>query len=509
MPSSPMATGSCTSALFSPVRNRSNLITLLVTIIVLCLQSLALLKYTDFENERTMRAFAQTVDQATVSLTQQTSLYQNALLGLRALYVGSESVTTEEFVQYVRALATEQTVPGVRAFGFSREIGEQDLAAYVAWVRKTLADFDPIYADFSIYPVESVRSHHIVETIYPQVGNQRSLGYDLMSSPPRQEAIARARRYGFAASSPVNLQQASSSMAVLIIAPVSTTDWRGKRSDQHTVAASFLIKDLVDVAIAPTLRRRFYLQMVDLGADDGEETEPIVLFDDEGASKAVEEAKGTTTLHRSHLFGGRRWDIRFTQRDSEASRIPDAFIFALIAAGALMAATITHLALQRMRRNVRNQVLVSQASDCVFELDANGIVCDVDDSSTRITGLAPDRWNGQHLWSNIAKGDAEAVESVLDVLDLTRLESPHELAVAAKLGEYPEVIEAAARDLAPHMVAFYLKDLAAEFHSYYNAERMLVDDVGLTRARMALSLAVRQVIRNGLAILGVSCPESM
>ena len=99
--------------------------------------------------------------------------------------------------------------------------------------------------------------------------------------------------------------------------------------------------------------------------------------------------------------------------------------------------------------------------------------------------------------------------AAVDEVDLSLLASPHEMAVAAKLGEYPEVIEAAARELAPHMVAFYLKDLAADFHSYYNAERMLVDDVALRNARMALSLAVRQVIRNGLAILGVSCPESM
>ena len=106
-------------------------------------------------------------------------------------------------------------------------------------------------------------------------------------------------------------------------------------------------------------------------------------------------------------------------------------------------------------------------------------------------------------------GDADLAESVLDDIDLTRLESPHEFAIAAKLGEYPEVIEAAARELAPHMIAFYLKDLAAEFHSYYNAERMLVDDVALKNARMALSIAVRQVIRNGLAILGVGCPETM
>ena len=89
------------------------------------------------------------------------------------------------------------------------------------------------------------------------------------------------------------------------------------------------------------------------------------------------------------------------------------------------------------------------------------------------------------------------------------LESPHELALAAKLNEFPEVIESAAKELAPHLIAFYLKDLAAEFHSYYNAERMLVDDVLLKNARIALSVDVRQVIRNGLAILGVCCPQSM
>ena len=59
------------------------------------------------------------------------------------------------------------------------------------------------------------------------------------------------------------------------------------------------------------------------------------------------------------------------------------------------------------------------------------------------------------------------------------------------------------------MIAFYLKDLSAVFHSYYNAERMLVDDAALRDARIALAAAVRQVIRNGLAILGVSCPQSM
>jgi arginyl-tRNA synthetase len=102
-------------------------------------------------------------------------------------------------------------------------------------------------------------------------------------------------------------------------------------------------------------------------------------------------------------------------------------------------------------------------------------------------------------------GDAEALAKA----DLSRLDGPHELAVAAKLGEFPEAVETAAKDLAPHLIAFYLKELAAAFHSYYNAERLLVDDAATRDARIALAAAVRQVIRNGMAIIGVGCPQSM
>ena len=71
------------------------------------------------------------------------------------------------------------------------------------------------------------------------------------------------------------------------------------------------------------------------------------------------------------------------------------------------------------------------------------------------------------------------------------------------------MIEGAARELAPHLIAFYLKDLAGEFHGWYNAERMLVDDVALKDARVALAGAGRAVIRNGRAVLGVSGPGDM
>ena len=93
--------------------------------------------------------------------------------------------------------------------------------------------------------------------------------------------------------------------------------------------------------------------------------------------------------------------------------------------------------------------------------------------------------------------------------DLTRLVEDQELQQLQKLLDYPEQIETAARDLAPHQMAFYLRELAALFHSWYNSTRFLVDDKDLQAARLALAAAVRQVLRNGLAILGVGAPEKM
>ena len=71
------------------------------------------------------------------------------------------------------------------------------------------------------------------------------------------------------------------------------------------------------------------------------------------------------------------------------------------------------------------------------------------------------------------------------------------------------MLGAAAGELAPHAVAFYLRTLAGEFHSYYNAEQILVEDEALRIARLALCAAVRQALANGLALLGVSAPEKM
>jgi arginyl-tRNA synthetase len=102
-----------------------------------------------------------------------------------------------------------------------------------------------------------------------------------------------------------------------------------------------------------------------------------------------------------------------------------------------------------------------------------------------------------------------ADEAVLPSVDLSPLDSERAMALLQKLAEYPDMLTHAADELAPHAVAFYLRDLAGEFHSFYNAERVLVDDEGPRNARIALLAATRQVLANGLAVIGVSAPAKM
>ena len=93
--------------------------------------------------------------------------------------------------------------------------------------------------------------------------------------------------------------------------------------------------------------------------------------------------------------------------------------------------------------------------------------------------------------------------------DLRCLSTPVEIALMARLAEWPDTVRGAVDELAPHLLAYYLRDLAADFHSFYNAQRVLVDDAGLRTARLALLAATRQVLRNGLALIGVSAPQRM
>ena len=102
-------------------------------------------------------------------------------------------------------------------------------------------------------------------------------------------------------------------------------------------------------------------------------------------------------------------------------------------------------------------------------------------------------------------GDRETLQQA----NVRLLDSEYETTLLQQMIDYPQVIENAAQELTPHVIAFYLKDLAADFHSYYNASRFLVEDEAIKLARLALIAAIAQVIRNGLTLLGVTAPEKM
>lgn len=87
--------------------------------------------------------------------------------------------------------------------------------------------------------------------------------------------------------------------------------------------------------------------------------------------------------------------------------------------------------------------------------------------------------------------------------------APSEQALMQRLAEFPALVTQAATELSPHLVAFWLRDCASDFHAWYNAERVLVDDIALKHARLRLADTTRQVIANGLELLGVSAPERM
>jgi arginyl-tRNA synthetase len=100
-------------------------------------------------------------------------------------------------------------------------------------------------------------------------------------------------------------------------------------------------------------------------------------------------------------------------------------------------------------------------------------------------------------------------ESSLKSASLLALDSHASIMLLTRLSEYSDVLAEAAKDMTPHSLAFYLRDLASDFHTFYNADRVLVDEENIRLARLALLLATKQVIANGLGILGVSAPEKM
>jgi arginyl-tRNA synthetase len=158
-------------------------------------------------------------------------------------------------------------------------------------------------------------------------------------------------------------------------------------------------------------------------------------------------------------------------------------------------------------RDAARFFLVSRKADTEFVFDVDLALAQSEENPVYYVQYAHARICSvlqQAESSGVALGEDDALH-----VSLAPLVNPREQSLLAQLAAFPDAAREAADELAPHQIAFYLKDLAAEFHGYYNAERVLVDDESTRKARLALLLAARQVLRNGLRLIGVSAPERM
>jgi len=167
-------------------------------------------------------------------------------------------------------------------------------------------------------------------------------------------------------------------------------------------------------------------------------------------------------------------------------------------------------------RDATRFFLVSRKADAEFVFDIDLAKSQSEDNPVyyvqyahaRICSLL-EQWRNQFADQDGARLASSPDFGALRSADLAPLTGARELGLLQRLGEYAETLENAAAELAPHQLVFYLRELAGEFHSYYNAERILVAEAPDRWARLALCLSVRQVLRNGLSLLGVSQPEKM
>jgi arginyl-tRNA synthetase len=157
-------------------------------------------------------------------------------------------------------------------------------------------------------------------------------------------------------------------------------------------------------------------------------------------------------------------------------------------------------------RDAVRYFLVSRKADSEFVFDIDLARSKSEENPVYYVQYAHARVASVLKQAGIARDEAVAM---LRTADLAPLASGYEEALLRRLADLPDEIASAAREFAPHQLTFYLKDLAQEFHSYYNAERFLVDDERIRNARLALIVAVGQVLRNGLRILGISAPDEM
>jgi arginyl-tRNA synthetase len=159
-------------------------------------------------------------------------------------------------------------------------------------------------------------------------------------------------------------------------------------------------------------------------------------------------------------------------------------------------------------RDATRFFLVARKCDSEFAFDVDLALSHSDENPVYYVQYAHARISSV-LAQAAALPGAAADDAQARASDLSPLTAPRESALLARLAAWPDAVADAASQLAPHLIALYLRELAADLHAFYNAQRILVDDARERDARLALLRATRQVLRNGLAMIGVSAPERM
>lgn len=159
-------------------------------------------------------------------------------------------------------------------------------------------------------------------------------------------------------------------------------------------------------------------------------------------------------------------------------------------------------------RDAARYFLVSRKADAEFVFDVNLAVSKSDENPVYYLQYAHARICSVFRQAE-EKGFAVPSAEAMRALDLSCLTGEAETALMNRIADYARTLTSASEALTPHTLCFYLRDLAASFHAFYNAERVLVEDENVRNSRLALLAAVRQVLGNGLALLGVSAPEKM
>lgn len=475
--------------------------------------SLAWLQVAERGLTRQSAAFERVVDQSMLSIRQQTALYRNALLGLRAAFRASDELDAREFALYVDALQIEHNLSGLRAFALNRDLSAEALPAHLAWMRRELFALDATYADLAVAPPGERMHYHLVELIRPAAGNSSSLGYDLWSNPERRHTIELARANGFAATPPIRLRQEPSSLSVLLLAPVNAAGAHAGGPERDTVAASFRANDMVNAALSETLRRHFVLSIHDIGPSDEPGQPPQLLYQE--AQEAGERLPllGASTVLRVLDFGGRRWQLAFVPVLPPGGLAAPVAAVLLIGSLSLLSGAVTYLAMQRRQRAARMSALARLATDCVFCLDERGIVREANGASERVTGRPGKAWLGQPLCAGALDEDRERVadavrlardgKEAVTVEFRTRDDGHGNRWIAARIGNH----------LAnPHIRAMLvqLSDIDARKHGEHTIARMAFFDP-LTdlpnrrlleeRAEITLASAHRSGGRVGVLVL--------